>query len=124
MEFPTFVSLVKSKLPQGTVLQNPGGGTTTIKDYNGDVLVYRRRNSDFRVALRALYGAFITFQGGRLSSAQLRDFAPHVFDSKGKPPGHSCNCTLLYMLLREIGTVERIRGAGVRGAPFYVDIPW
>jgi hypothetical protein len=36
--------------------------------------------------------------------------------------GHSCNCTMLFILLKAIGAVDRIQGEGVRGDPFWVTI--
>ena len=68
-----------------------------------------------------LYAAYTTFRGKTVSSTDLREYAPQVFDSKRS--GHSCNCTLLFMVLKMIGAITTIEGKGVRGNPFRVTIP-
>jgi hypothetical protein len=45
-----------------------------------------------------------------------------IFDSNARPAGHSCNCTFLFLVLKEIGLCGEIKGAGKAGNPFYVDI--
>ena len=123
LPFDEFVDRIARAVPVESVLQNPGGGTTTVLSYSDNVLRYKRGGSSFKVALRSLYEAFQAFRGRRLTSAKLAKFAPRTFDSRSPHNGHSCNCTTLYLLLREAGFVDQIRGAGVRGNPFYVDIP-
>ena len=72
------------------------------------------------VPIRDLYATYRAFGGQAVSSADLRHFAPRVFDSKRG--GHSCNCTVFFMALRAMRLVDRIEGAGRPGDPFWVDL--
>jgi hypothetical protein len=103
------------------VLPNPGGGNTVIVSYTDHNIVYQRGNSRICVAFKDLYEAYKMFRGGILDSTKLREYKPWVFDSKRG--GHSCNCTFLFMVLRAIGVVDTIAGAGKKGDPFWVKIP-
>ena len=119
MDYLAFHHRFTSDLPVGTVLRNPGGGVTEIMNYTANGrLVYRRGRSRMYVSLRDLYAAWQQFQGQRVSSVDLRAFAPEVFNSKAG--GHSCNCTVLFMALRAVGLIDRIEGAGKRGDPYRV----
>ncbi|HEY3267134.1 MAG TPA: hypothetical protein VGM37_09425 [Armatimonadota bacterium] len=121
MDCDEFEHRVCEALRIGTVLNNPGGGTSAITGLSGGKLAYRRRRSTIRVALRDLYDAYAEFRGRRLSGPDLRIYSPSVFDSAKS--GHSCNVTFLFLVLKSIGAVEHICGAGKRGDPFYVIIP-
>lgn len=120
MDFEEFLSKASPHLLRDTVYQNPGGGTSTISRLSGDTLVYRRKNSDIPVSLRDFYSAYIRFRGTKVSSNDLKIHAPRVFDSTQS--GHSCNCTMLFILLKAMGQVKQILGRGVRGNPFWVYI--
>jgi len=121
MEYLAFYRRLTAALPPGTILQNPGGGTTTIVSYTADdKLAYRRGRSRMYVPIRDLYATYRAFGGQAVSSADLRHFAPRVFDSKRG--GHSCNCTVFFMALRAMRLVDRIEGAGRPGDPFWVDL--
>ena len=86
-------------------------------------IMYRRGNSRIRVQLADLYRAYNRFKGRKVSSIDLRRFAPSVFDSTARPAGHSCNCTFLFHLLQRLElTVGLLDGRGVRGSPFSVVI--
>lgn len=121
MDYLAFCQWCTSRLPPGTVLPNPGGGVSLIIGYRPDVLVYRRVNSRIYISLQDLYNAWHAFMGSAVSSSNLKEYAPSVFDSKSG--GHSCNCTMLFMILRALGVVSRIEGGGVRGDPFWVELP-
>mgnify|MGYP000554193001 CR=1 FL=1 len=121
MQYHEFCRKVIETLPVGTVLPNPGGGDSTIVSYTGRKVAYQRGSSRFYVAFEDLYDAYDTFRGETLDSTTLRGFKPGIFDSKQS--GHSCNCTFLFMVLKAIGVVNRIEGAGKRGNPFRVAIP-
>jgi type IV secretory pathway TraG/TraD family ATPase VirD4 len=69
-----------------------------------------------------LFDAYALYRGRRVSTTELRAFRPVVFDSAARPAGHSCNCTIFFLLLERMGVVEGIQGKGVCGNPFYVDI--
>jgi hypothetical protein len=97
------------------------GGTTEILNYTANGrLVYRRGRSRMYVSLRDLYAAWQQFHGQRVSSADLRGFAPELFDSR--TGGRSCNCTVLFLALRKMGLKDRIEGTGRRGDPYCVDL--
>jgi hypothetical protein len=123
MDYLVFRELVQRTTPIGCVLDNPGSGTTTILGYDGDFLKYRRGRSPFKAPLRVFWEVVNRFAGKRLKSSELQKVAPEVFDSRSPHFGHSCNCTVLYLLLHRAGIVERIGGKGVRGNPFFVEIP-
>ena len=121
MRYHEFCRKITETLPVGTMLPNPGGGNSTIVSYTPRKVVYQRGNSRIYVAFEDLYNAYDTFRGETLDSTTLRGLNPGVFDSKQS--GHSCNCTFLFMVLKAIGVVNRIEGAGKRGNPFRVTIP-
>jgi hypothetical protein len=117
MTYEEFKKAVIKNLPPGKILDNPGGGTTLIKSYTGDILKYQRGKSTFPASLKLFYEAKVKYTGLKLSSSTLKQLSP-MFDSNRS--GHSCNCTLLFMILRDIGIVDKILGNGRSGDPFYV----
>jgi hypothetical protein len=123
MSLDEFAAAIRRAAPEGTVLPNPGGGTTTIVAYTGEKLRYRRGRSTIYVSLRDLYDAYYRFRGKTVTSPELRRAAPTVFDSSAPHYGHSCNCAVFFMLLQQAGIVERIGGSGTVGDPFRVRIP-
>jgi hypothetical protein len=120
MNYEEFVQAFHRLLPPNTVLNNPGGGTTTIVDFNDEKIKYKRRNSDFRVKYADLFDAFDHFRGKRVSTNDLKAFRPKVFSSKNS--GHDCNCTFLFQFLQTAGKVDGIHGDGKRNRPFWVVI--
>jgi hypothetical protein len=123
MEYATFKTSFEQAVPAGTVLPNPGGGTSSVLSYSFDHVYYRRGNSKIRASVRDFYLAYEKYSGRNLSSSDLREFNPSVFDSQARPAGHSCNCTFLFLALERMGLVAAIHGSGVRGSPFNVDLP-
>ena len=121
MKYWEFYQRLVSSLPVGTVLRNPGRGTSEIVSYTDTQIVYKRGNSRIYVSIMDLYDAYERFRGKTVNSTGLRNYAPQVFDST--MGGHSCNCTFLFMVLRAIGTIARIEGEGKRGSPFRAVIP-
>lgn len=118
IEAHTFQKRMIANLPPGTVLRNLGCGTTTIKGYSSGKVSYVRGKSTFRVAIGDLFSAYSSFRGTRVRSRDLRLYAPIVFDSAARPAGHSCNCSFLFMVLRQLGMADRIEGRGTRTDPF------
>ena len=106
-------------LPPGTMLSNLGGGTTIISGYSRGRVSYKRGNSTIRVKITDLFAAYAFFRGRRVSSRDLKMFAPHVYDSQARPAGHSCNCTFLFMVLLECSLAEPIEGKGRAYNPFF-----
>jgi hypothetical protein len=102
------------------VVENPGGGTSEIVKATDEEISYVRGNSTISIAIEDMFSAFRAFEHRRVSSSDLRRFAPAVFDSDARPAGHSCNCTFLFTLLRSAGLAGELEGTGVRGRPFAV----
>jgi hypothetical protein len=123
MDFSTFTKNVQEIIPPGTILKNPGGGTTLFKSYSSGTLNYKRGKSTFPVSLKNLFETYSHFQGRKVSSSDLRKYKPSVFDSKAGPAGHACNCTVLFMILMQLGVIENIMGQDKRGSPYFVVIP-
>lgn len=123
MDFDTFKKKVKEAIPVGTVLQNPGDGTSIIVSYSDSEISYKRDNSTIYVSLCDLFDAYSHFKGQQVSSNDLKSYAPSIYDSKAHPAGHDCNCTFLFMVLCRLPLVVGIEGRGVKGSPFFVIIP-
>lgn len=83
-------------------------------------LCYKRGKSTIRVAVVDLFDAYLEFRGRRVSSANLTEFRPQVFDSSQS--GHSCNITLLYCVLLHLNLADQLEGSGRRGSPYSVRI--
>ena len=120
MEYLEFLRATMSALPQDKIVPNPLSGTTRIVKYSGDTLVFQRRNSKFYVSLRVLHRILNHFEGGDVSSRDLRRYAPEIFDSR--KGGHSCNCTMLFIISVATGIADTIEGRGQAGDPFYITI--
>ena len=115
------VAKIKSNLPIGIALNNPGGGTSTILDVQYNRLVYRRGNSRLYYNFADLVVAYDLYKGWLCSTINLKELEPSVYESKSN--GHSCNCTFFFMLLDYFGlTEDGICGSGRRGSPFYIKI--
>jgi hypothetical protein len=121
MEFNQFDQNFRSILSEGRILQNPGGGDSTIVSYTLTQLIYRRGNSKIYISIADLFKAYKEFSGKTVSSTDLKKYAPKIFDSTKS--GHSCNCTLFFMALKAMGVITRIEGAGKSGNPFRVKLP-
>ena len=119
LTFDEFRFQLKHLLPSGAVLKNPGAGTTTIKGYSIRNIRYVRGKSTISVSFAALFAAYTQFRGKQVSSRDLKDYAPAVFDSLARPAGHSCNCTFLFMALSRIGLADGIRGEGKAHRPYH-----
>ena len=122
MTLVEFVSALKSSVPVGAVLDNPGGGTSKIIDYSQSFVTYHRGRSAIRVSYESLFKAYAAFKGRQVSSSDLKQFDPSVFDSAARPAGHSCNATFLFLVLGELGMSSEISGSGVNGGPYFVAI--
>ena len=112
-----FAERIQSELPVGSILENPGGGTSTITDYSQAFITYRRGKSSIHVSYENLFKAYCKYQGQQVRASDLKTFAPNVFDSAARPSGHSCNATFMFLLLGRLGLAGEFEGKGVRGGP-------
>jgi hypothetical protein len=116
VNFEQFENAIRTRLPDGTVLVNPGGGNSTILRYTDHKVIYLRGRSPIYVSIRDLYDAYVSFRGKCVKTTDLKTWAPGVFDSsKG---GHNCNATFFLLALRSVGAIDSIDGNGRRGNPF------
>lgn len=113
-----FRSRIISSAPVGTVFNNPGGGTSEVVKTDDEKIAYIRGGSRFYVRFSDLYSAFQKFRGINVTTQDLKEYAPEVFDSSARPAGHSCNCTIMFLLLHQAGLAGEIEGKGRRGNPF------
>lgn len=118
MKLEEFAGRLQAAAPVGTVLANPGGGTSEITGFTNERISYIRGSSTMSVRISDLHSAYESFRGKRASSSELRKFAPAVFDSNARPAGHSCNCTFLFGVLEQAGLASDFTGSGVRGDPY------
>ena len=122
MDLETFGRQLQSALTPGRIPQNPGGGISTVISSNNGKVRYKRGQSTYSVSVEALFAAYSSFKGRRVSSTDLKRFAPAIFDSAARPAGHSCNCTFLFLALREMQLSSGIKGTGLAGSPFFTEI--
>lgn len=121
MEFNSFVLRLGESLPEGTRLNNPGGGTSTVLWQDGKRICYQRGKSRFYVDLADLHAALVRFAGSDVTTGDLKEYAPEIFDSGSG--GHNCHCTFFFLALERMGAVDEIWGRGRRGSPFGGTIP-
>ena len=107
-----FAEMLRESLPVGTVFQNPGGGISKVVSHRDGVVSYRRGASNISVSANSLFVGYITFRGNRMSSSELRDRWPAIFDSSARPAGHSCNATFLFLALAKMELSSSIKGRG------------
>ena len=122
MDSQEFKTRINTDIPVGTILDNPGGGTSTITSVSDDKISYMRGGSTIYVPFQELYDAYSKYRRQKITSSDLKVYRPSVFDSAARPSGHSCNCTFLFLLLSRIGEANGIQGAGVRGNPYFVEV--
>mgnify|MGYP007011820973 CR=1 FL=1 len=113
-----FKTRIISAAPVGAVFSNPGGGTSEVVSIDGEKLVYLRRKSRINIRFSDLFSAYQKFKGMKVTTNDLKEFSPDVFDTIARPAGHDCNCTIMFLLLNQAGLAGDIEGKGVRGNPF------
>jgi len=120
MNIDQFKHKIKQAIQVGTTLDNPGRGTSTVKALSDHGISYLRGRSVIYFSFQDIFDTFEHFNGGKVTSNDLKSYRPIVFDSEAN--GHSCNCTFLFMLLKEMGVASEIGGHGVKGSPYFVGI--
>ena len=121
MNINEFKGRIKSVIQRGSVLDNPGKGTSTIKVVSDRGVSYVRGKSVIYISFQDIFDAFHSFVGRKVTSSDLKSYRPAVFDSKAN--GHSCNCTFLFVLLKGMGFTSEIGGQGIKGSPYFVVLP-
>ncbi len=118
-----FSKSLRERLRQGLVMKNPGKGVSTVVSCDETRVKYRRGvgKKPFYVNIGDLWDAYERFTGKSITTNDLKDFRPAVFD--GGAGGHGCHATFFMQVLREMEIVESFTGSGVRGSPFGVAIP-
>lgn len=116
----SFKQLLFANIKAGSVFENPGRGTSTIVKVTPDHITYMRGHSNISVKLGDLATAYARFYGSKCTTTDLKEFNQSVYSSKHN--GHSCNCTFLFSVLHHLELSSGIKGSGVRGRPFYVNI--
>lgn len=122
MTYLEFKELIYKKIVEGKKLSNPGGGTSIIDYVKKDRIKYIRKNSHMYLSIDIIYKKYKENIGKALNTNDLKEQNPEIFDSAAKPAGHSCNCTFLFMVLKELELVDSIKGLGKPGNPFYIEI--
>jgi hypothetical protein len=87
-----------------------------VLKYTESQVVYKRGQSSIYVKTKDLFDAYRRFAGEEVTTIDLKDYSPEVFDSRRN--GHGCNCTFLIMALNRIGLASNVEGTGRRGEPF------
>lgn len=116
-----FILQLIDAVPEGTVFDNPGGGTSKIVNVGKDKLSYIRGKSRISLSFDAIFDALRLFSGMATTTNDLKRHNPEVFDSKLS--GHNCNCTTMFRVLERMGLVDgSVQGSGRRGFPFFAVI--
>ena len=103
-----FTRLILEHISIGATLQNPGKGTSQIKRFDTEKVVYQRGNSEITLKIEKIYKAYEAFQGKFVTTTDLKKFDNSFDSSARKPSGHSCNCTFGFMLLVKAGLAQEI----------------
>ncbi len=85
MNFKQFKNQIQKSIPQGTKLDNPGGGSSIVSSYTNDKISYMRGKSPFYVLFRDLFDAYLHFKGRRVTTSDLKAYEPSIFDSAARP---------------------------------------
>ena len=103
----------------GQVLINFRKGTSRIEKIDENKIVYKRKKTPIYFYVKDFLDAYNTFRGRTITSKDLSEYNGKVFDRKQN--AHSCNCTMFFMILQQIGLAE-VWGEGHRGNLFTAKI--
>ena len=115
-----FKQLILVNIKEGMIFKNPRKGTSTITKVTPEYITYMRGHSYITIKLDVLYTTYKRFSGSICSTLDLKKYDESVFSSKQN--GHDCNCTFFFTILCYLKLSSEIKGNGVRGNPFYVNI--
>jgi hypothetical protein len=85
------ILLIEQTFSAGDILNNPGGGVSTLVSVGSDKLSYIRGKSRMYLPYDSIFKVIEKYPRGNLTTNNLRQFDPSVFDQKHG--GHNCNCT-------------------------------
>lgn len=116
-----FDELIGRKNIVGKSFKNlSGNGTTKLLSCDNNKIRYKRGKTTFSLSIEELWAVYQKYFKEKVSSSDLRKYKPHIFSSNHK--GHSCHCTTLFLIFKELNIVNNIFGKGVKGNPFYIKI--
>ncbi len=111
--------LIEETFSSRDELGNPGGGISTLVSVGPDKLSYIRGKSRMYLPYETIFNVLEKYPRGILTTNNLRQFEPSIFDQKHG--GHNCNCTFLLSVLTKLQFTEGgIQGMGQSGCPFFV----
>lgn len=122
MNSEAFAAYIKQACPIGSFIDTPKGEASMITGYSRSHILYSRNNVTISVAFLDLYKAYSHFYGQSVSTTELREFMPEVFDSKVRKAKYACNCILLFRLLEKLRLSGPITGTGAPRNPYSVKI--
>lgn len=104
MDKEQFIQLICQANLEGLVFNNTRKNPLNILGTNKERIHYQRGKSTVSLKYNQLFKAWDAFKGSTVTSEQLQDWKPEVFDSKGHPkPGHDSNCGMFLMLMEHLG---------------------
>lgn len=113
--------IIASYLHEGDVLVNPTRGNSTICMLTPEEIRYKRGQAVIRFAMSNIQAAYSYFKGRQVSSVELKDWGPKIFDSNRS--GHSCNATFFMQLMTACGlTAGGIQGRGTAHHPYFIQL--
>lgn len=122
MTYDEFDAKFLETIPLGIIFQNPKKGVSEVCSNQNGVVSYRRASSKLSISRKSLFDVFTEFQGKRMSSSELKARWPAIFDPSARPAGHSCHVTFLFLVLKKMEICSDIKGKGVRGNSFFVEV--
>ncbi len=108
-------NVIRDTLKVGMVFDNPGGGTTEIVSISGTSIYYKRKNSKMQLKFSDIDSSYYNFKDGRVTTNMLKGFKPKVFNTREN--GHDCNCTVLFLILKNAGLTK----GEIYGRPFGIE---
>lgn len=111
---------IQNEIEIGQVFQNPRKGTSTIVSMTDKNITYRRGQSNLIISFDNVEKVYEAFNGKTCRTSDLRELSPTVFDSSKN--GHGCHCTFLFSVFHHLGLASEIKGKGVRGDSYYVEM--
>lgn len=71
-----------SMLSMNQSFNNPKSGTSIIKDFSNEYILFERGNSKIKFPLNYLDKIYLLYKGTKLTTSELHREYPSIFDSK------------------------------------------